>query len=84
MTNKEIKQMENLIGRKSNSNGHLLLDRADVPAVFSGAPLRSGFAGIFNWGALLPPGDHYLRAIVDDTQGNRKILEKDISIQEDQ
>lgn len=26
MTNKEIKQMENLIGRKSNSNGHLLLD----------------------------------------------------------
>lgn len=59
-------------------------DRADVPAVFSGAPLRSGFAGIFNWGALLPPGDHSLRAIVDDTQGNRKILEKDISIQEDQ
>lgn len=57
-------------------------DRGDVPAVFPDAPILSGFAGIFNWLGLLPPGPHSLWAIIDDHQGNRKVLEKNISIQE--
>jgi len=48
-------------------------DRADVQQRFSGAPLTTGFAGVFNWG-LLTPGTHTLSALVQSTAGESKTL----------
>lgn len=55
-------------------------DRADVAAVFPEAPVLSGFAGAFNWSGLLEPGNHGLQVIIEDHEGSRRILEKEIYV----
>ena len=55
-------------------------DRGDVQGVFPETTLLTGFAGTFNWGELLTSGEHTLSAMVEDTVGNRLVLEKNILI----
>lgn len=42
--------------------------RQDVKSVFPVAPVRSGFAGIYNW-CLLPPGKHTITLRVESSTG---------------
>ena len=58
-------------------------DRGDVPNVFPEAPLLSGFAGIFNWGSLLSPGEHEISVVIDDEVGDRAVIQKSIYISEE-
>jgi hypothetical protein len=47
--------------------------RGDVKSQNPGAPLRSGFSGIFNW-SLLDPGSHTLSVHLTSTSGESKMV----------
>lgn len=50
-------------------------DRGDVKAVHPGAPLQTGFSGLYNWGLLGGGGDEVLvEVIVTDTKGGELVL----------
>jgi len=55
-------------------------DRMDVSGAFSEAPMLSGFAGVFNWTGLLSPGEHELKALIQDENGNQVTLDKIILV----
>lgn len=55
-------------------------DRGDVQEQNPGAPLLTGFSGVYNWGLLGGGGDEVLvEVIVTDTAGGEKVLSTTVS-----